>query len=426
MTLHKRRLFNMRLKADGDLRCVGRKIRMTPFVLAAVCAVLLIPFVVMNAVRTDPDIAEWWTRNIAQGWVHALGVLTSILPFAVYELLLCIVLTVGAFLLVELVICLCKARFYAIITGALAVLSCVIYVLNLYIMSMGFGYYRAPMPRYMSKIRYSNYQSVVAVEFFLEDFNALSAKFERDKNGCVVCPYEFGKLVRLVREEYDKLDDDYFFSYTPAAKPVFNSGFLSANLITGVTFLPTGEASVNVDAPPTTVTYTMAHELAHAKGVQREGDANLISYYVLLSSDNDYLRYCGYYATFYSFCDCLTLTGDNKNYARLINAIDKKIDAEHYYTYNFWQSQPDIIGKIGEFFNNLYLKSNGVSNGTGSYDDSEQSGTVTPTDPDTGLPIPDPDTGKPIVIPVYSELQKTYFYIYEKKNGGPPAEKAEE
>lgn len=416
-----RRTFIFSVRGDRA-ETVPRRMRLAPFILAAVFCALTVPFIIMNVLRTDPEIAEWWTSHIARGWVRALGALTSFMPISIFELLLCLIILVGIFLFVRLVINLCKARFRTILIGIAAIGVAVMYILDLYMLSMGFGYYRAEMPKYLAGDKYNADQAVAVADYFLADYNALAEKFERDENGCVVCPYSFRELAGIMRDEFKRLDDPYFFSYTPLAKPVANSWFMSASLITGVTFLPTGEANVNVVAPPTTITYTMAHELAHAKGVMREGDANLISYYVMLSSKNDYIRYCGYYATFYDFVSCVGLAGDSDNYARLLAGVSELSDREHEYTYEYWRSQPDIIGEIGEFFNNWYLESNGVQNGTGSYDDGNQSGTVTPIDPDTNLPQIDPDTQKPVVLPVYSEVQKTYFYIYESMFGVPSSE----
>ena len=50
------------------------------------------------------------------------------------------------FLFVRLVINLSKKRFKAILNGALAMGAAAMVVLNLYMASMGFGYYRADMP----------------------------------------------------------------------------------------------------------------------------------------------------------------------------------------------------------------------------------------------------------------------------------------
>lgn len=389
------------------------------FALAAALCFLLLPFLVMSAIRTDARLAEWWVTHIQAGWERFAGTLTSWLPVSVLELCIVTLIIVGACLLVRLVVNLCNARLKKIALGALLIGVGGAIVLDMFTMSMGFGYYRAPMPLAQAGIDYTAAQAAEAARYFLSDYNALAESFERDENGCVECPYTFSELAELIRAEYDKLDDPYFASYTPTAKPIVNSWFLSDVMITGITFLPIGEACLNVAAPPSTVPDTLAHELAHTKGVQREGDANLLAQYILLSSDNDYLRYCGYLDAFGNLLSAVLLAGDRDEYSRLALDMSPLIAAERAYTREYWAAHSDIMGQIGEFFNNAYLKSNGAVNGTGSYDEGKKSEVITPIDPETGLPEIDPDTGKPVVIPVYSQLQKIFFHIYENRVGAP-------
>lgn len=400
--------------ADGTgIERVSRAMPLKYFILAAIICAFAVPLVVMLELRTDPNLAEWWTRNIQAGWEKAIGTLTSWVPFSVLELLIICLIGAGLFLFARFFVNLCKARFSRILLGVLALGVGAMYVLDMYVMTMGFGYYRAAMPLPQSGEKYGKAETAEVVEYFYADYNELANTLARDENGCVICPYTFSELADKLADEYKRLDDGYFNSYTPKAKPVVNSWFMSHMLITGITFLPTGEANVNNAAPPTVRTVTMAHELAHAKGVMREGDANLLARYILVSSDDSYLRYCGYYAAFDNLLSALTLTGDMSRYAKLGSGLSPYIEKERRYAYEYWQSQPDIIGKIAEFFNNLYLKSNGAQNGTGSYNDGNKSDVVIPIDPGTGEPAKNPDTGEIVRDITYSQVQKMFFALYE-------------
>lgn len=394
---------------------VKRPIRLSPFILAAVFCALCVPLAVMLDVRENTAVAEWWTTHIQASWEKTVGTLTDWLPFSVLELFIVIGVMAGVFLLVRLFVNLCKAKFRRILIGVLSLCVGGAYILNIYALSMGFGYYRAPMPIPQAGADYTENQARAAIEYFLEDFNALADTLDRDENGCVKCPYTFKELADILKKEYARLDDAYFAAYTPRIKPVVNSWFLSDTLTTGVTFLPFGEATVNTDAPPSTVTLTAAHELAHAKGVQREGDADLLARYVLLSSDDGYLRYCGYYGSFDNLLETMLLFGDHAAYNELGVSISKRVSAEHKYAIDYWNSQPDIVGRIAQFFNHIYLQSNGASNGTGSYDDGNKSEVIIPINPDTGEPEKDPDTGDVIRKVYYSQVQMVYFWIYENK-----------
>lgn len=400
---------------------VKSRLNRTAFVLGAVFCILLIALLIMLEIRSDVDTAEWWTTHIQFGWEKTIGALTSWLPFSVMEFFIVFGILFGLYLLARFYVNLCRGRFKRIGVGALALCVGAMYLFDTYILSMGFGYYRAPMPVPQAGAKYTLEQAKEVAEYYLEEFNALAEKLERDENGCVKCPYSFSDLAELMKEEYARLDGGYFSDYTPTAKPIVNSWFLSDMLITGITFLPFGEAGVNIAAPPTTVTVTTAHELAHAKGVQREGDANLLARYLLLSSENEYLRYCGLYGAFNNLLQTMVLFEDFESYNDIALRLSPLIYAERKYTNDYWRSQPDIIGKIAEFFNDLYLKANGAENGTGSYDDGNKTEIITPVDPDTGEPEKDPDTGEPVRIVKYSQVQMLFFWLYEESTGSPPA-----
>ncbi|MCH5154481.1 MAG: DUF3810 domain-containing protein [Clostridiales bacterium] len=397
-------------------KMIKRPIGRAVFILAAVLCGLTVPLILMLALRTDPEIAEWWSTHIEAGWERFAGTLTSWLPFSVTELGIVCLIGLGIFFYVRLIVNLGRAKFLSVLTGALSIGVGVVYMFNLYVMSMAFAYYRAEMPIPQSDKKYDAEGVKTVVEYFLADYNNLAATLPRDKNGCVECPYTFSELAERIKVEYAKLTDEYFNQYTPTAKPVVNSWFMSQMLITGMTFLPMGEATVNNAAPPTTRTLTLAHELAHTKGVFREGDANILARYILLSSDDGYLRYCGYYYAFDNLLEAFVLNDDIPSYLLYDRLVDSRVYNEKWFASEYWQSQWDPIGQIAEFFNNWYLESNGAQNGTGSYDDGNQSEVVTPTDPSTGEPERDPETDKPVRIIYYSQVQKMFFAIYESKN----------
>lgn len=402
--------------ADGRrAERIKRPIGKAAFILAAVICGLLIPLLIMLAVRTDPEIAEWWTTHIEAGWERVIGTLTSWLPFSVTEFFIVCLIGLGIFFYIRLIINLGRVRLKRILIGALSIAVGVVYILNLYVLSMAFAYYRTEMPIPQSEKKYDAESLKPVVEYFLSDYNNLAETLPRDKNGCVICPYTFSELAERLKVEYARLTDDYFNQYTPNAKPIVNSWFLSQMLITGITFLPMGEANVNNAAPPTTRTETLAHELAHTKGVFREGDANLLARYILISSDDDYLRYCGYYYAFNNLLDAFILTEDSDSYYTYRARLSSKVYEERVFAYDYWESQWDLIGQISEFFNDLYLKLNGAPNGTGSYENGNQSSVVTPTDPITGEPSRDPITEKPIRIIYFSQIQKMFFAEYERR-----------
>ena len=107
----------------------------------------------------------------------------------------------------------------------------------------------------------------------------------------------------------------------------------------------------------------MAHELAHTCGVMREDYANLVAVYVLLTSGDDYLRYCGYLNSYYYLNGALIYSNNFSH--TLSRTIPQVAQADIVREREFW-SQFTLFDEIGDFFNDLYLKLNGQS-GSDSY-----------------------------------------------------------
>lgn len=399
------------------MTATGKKIAKTGIAAAA----LLIVLIVLLTVRTvSTDAAEFWTRNVTQRLVWLPAHVASLLPFSLFEIL---VFALAAACIVLIILCfvaLVKKKFTVVLRGLLWVAIVGLSLGNYYTLTAGFAYNRAPVPVPQSETAYTNDEVIEITEYFLRDYNALALALPRDESGNVISPYSLPELSDKIAAEYARLGGDYFFAYTPKAKGMLNSWFMTLTGITGITLLPLGEPVVNTQTPPSDLPQTMAHEMAHAKGVMREGDCNFVAYYVLLSSNDDYLRYCGYFSVFYHLLHAVDMgQSSTQNYERLAEQISPLIDAEQTNAFLFWVergAQPGLAGavnrlfdSIGNFFNNLYLKLSGADNGTGSYDDTKGDGNLV----DTGQT--DPDTGAPVYEVTYSSVQKMFFALYESQ-----------
>ena len=64
--------------------------------------------------------------------------------------------------------------------------------------------------------------------------------------------------------------------------------------ILGIYSYFTGESNINVHYPDYGIPFTVAHELAHQRGISRENEANFIAFLVCIRSDSEFVRYSGY------------------------------------------------------------------------------------------------------------------------------------
>lgn len=372
-------------------------------------------------VRTlSPAFSDFVCRYAARPWIYVIGHLQSILPFSLFELCVLAAIVTALTLTVLLILFLVRKRWQTVLRGIAVLIICILSLCNVYTLIAGFAYYRpaAPVPQADDV---TPAQVVEMARYFADDYNTLANTLPRDEKGDVISPYTPRSLSQKLREEYARLNGSYFYSYTPRAKTLGNSWFFTLNNITGVTFVPLAEPTVNRQIPASDLPLTMAHEMAHAKGVAREGEANFVAYYVLLSSQDDYLRYCGYFATFYSLLSAVNANSSIKNdYVEIQKNMAPAIFTEQRNASLFWtekSKQPGFAGmlnrtfeKIGNYINDLFLKANGADNGSGSYGDKVNDGSVS----DTGQT--DPDTGEILFDVTYTSVQKLYFALYRARS----------
>ena len=75
----------------------------------------------------------------------------------------------------------------------------------------------------------------------------------------------------------------------------------------GLYAFPLGEVTVTAECPPSTRTFTLAHEIAHASGFAREEEADLIALLTALSSADPYLTYAVAEGILGRFLSCLAV-----------------------------------------------------------------------------------------------------------------------
>ena len=125
--------------------------------------------------------------------------------------------------------------------------------------------------------------------FFAARLNELGAEVQRDEQDFYTLDRR--DILDRSREIYNNTEALHPRLAGPAvrAKAIASSHWLSYLDFTGFFFPFTGEACVNTDFPVSLFPSTVAHELAHQRGVAREQDANFVAVLSSLESgDLDY------------------------------------------------------------------------------------------------------------------------------------------
>ena len=348
-----------------------RRLRLDASIISklAILGTLLILLLLCFILRNYRDFAENYSRTFVRFYTFVFGSLSSFFPFSIFELF---VIGTIVYVIAWIVFFIINTKKTGIKNSWKMILRLAIIFTNILVVyqaTAGFEYerYKVDIPQHTTLI--DDPKDYREISFhFLEDFNYCAAQLKFNEEGSVVAPYSDDELINNLKYEYKKLDSDYFHPYTPTAKPMYFTSWAYTMLsISGVSFVPTGEANYNIMCPDGYRPFTIAHELAHAKGAMPEEDANLVAAYICLNSEDPYIRYSGYNVAFWSLSSLVLATNVEQDYIDFYSSIDSRIFKNNKYENKFWSDRA-VLDKISDWINDLYLKMNN-DKGTISYTD---------------------------------------------------------
>ena len=202
--------------------------------------------------------------------------------------------------------------------------------------------------------------------YFAERLSETADTVPRDENGVYAVPKE--QILSESRSVYGGVTELFPFLEFPdtGVKAVRCSRIMSVMGFTGVYFACVGESNVNVDSPACLLPSTIAHELAHQRGVAAEQEANFFGVMAATASANADYAYSGW------------LFG----YLHLSNALysaDPALAAESYKTLcadaradladnnAYWKQWEGPVRETGEKVYTTFLQGYGQSLGMRSY-----------------------------------------------------------
>jgi len=383
-----------------------KRLVQTLIALSIVSALVLI----FNLLKLNEAVAEYFfARGVSRAYVAVFGNVSRLFPFALFELIVLATIVVGVLVIIRLVILIKKRDAFSIARVATKVVLGVMCFALIYTLTASGNYYRKPLSLEVYEGKQLSFEETKElVLYYWDDYSKICDGLKYSKEGKSVPPYSFNELSELLRREYKRLDSDKYYSrFTPPAKKAVSSGYLTLEGICGITFMPTGEPLVSYQVPACYLTVTMAHEMAHAKGVMVEREANLLAYYLLISSEIPYLRYCGYMYCLSGFSRLLQYY-DYDGYVKLFDEFaPKKAIADRRLEDAFWADKKSVINDIGEFFNDLYLRLSGLSDGTNNYSDP----------PSISFEEPEEPTEPPIPVIEYSRTVRMLIANAKRRSG---------
>ena len=188
-------------------------------------------------------------------------------------------------------------------------------------------------------------------------------------SGASVCSYDFSELNEKMLDAYDKFCEKYgaYNNMSSKFKPVILSEPWTYTHISGMYSFITGEANINVNYPDFIMVTTVAHEMAHQRGIGKEDEADFASFLVCSESDDPYIRYCGYVEMYRMVVG--KLYGANRDYwTEVKRGEDERITAELSAFSSFFDKyRENVAAKVSDTVNNAFIQSHNQPAGVKSY-----------------------------------------------------------
>ncbi len=322
----------------------------------------------------SPSFADFFNRYVSSGVRAFLGLITSILPFSLAEILLILLIPALIFAMIIAFKHYCDTWKNVLIFSA-KLLSVASLLLSLFVFTLGTGYHGQTLDKKLGLDRkeVTKEELRYTAEILTQYVNELSSDVEFESESFSVMPYSIKEMNKKLLDAYEKASAEYDFipKMYSRVKPVMMSKLMSYTHITGVYSFFTGEANINVDFPDYTIPFTAAHELAHQRGIAREDEANFVAFLVCSMSDDTYIRYSGYLnlleyvSNAYYSADT---SKDHGDYIELRGLLDLNVRYEQKAYNEFFEKYRDSVASdVSGAVNDAYLQSQGVKEGSKSY-----------------------------------------------------------
>lgn len=178
------------------------------------------------------------------------------------------------------------------------------------------------------------------------------------------------EIVSLLKESYDTAPDLGLLPRGELAppKPVFASEVMTRLGISGIYSPYTGEPNYNADIPDFQQPFTMAHEMAHQRGVARESEANFVAYVVCVNSRDPFVRYSGYRNGLGVLSELYRVEPEQAR--ELAKQLGPGFRDDSRRAALFWAKAAGAAGALSQRLNDLYLRANRIKAGVADYSNS--------------------------------------------------------
>ena len=337
------------------------KKRKIPLFFIITSVLLAVSALFVALARSSYSTADFLTFSVGGVYRRALAFLSDFIPFSLFELVIALLPFAMAFIIVLAVRAFRRGE--GRIRLILSVTGIIFLLLSAYNVSMGTAYHTTPLSARLGlEVREVDRDGLVtAMEKLVGEVNRLSDSVEFS-DGVSEKDLTLDELSVRISAAHSHFSESHGLGegFDSRAKGMVASPIMSLLGLTGIYTFYTGEANVNLTYPTFDVAFTAAHELSHQRGVLRENEANMLAFLVLYESGDEYLRYAAA-LTMIEYVGYALYQTDEAAYRDILSSLDARamgdLRASSEVTKKYGGT---ILADISDFFNDLFLKSNGT------------------------------------------------------------------
>ena len=319
-------------------------------IIIAICALPVVLIGLFYVLRTDRGTMDQVETVISKPIRSLLGMLTSIYPFSITEVLIAATIVWLIYYLIKtaMVTVHRRGKFKILLRRLLPVVVAAFYIWSLFCWLWSPGYYASG---FADKNAFTGESVTVAnltavTRFFADKASEYSQLADRDEDGRFIYSRRaiFAESVNTYRNAavlFPSLEGNL---YRP--KQMLFSWLMSRTGYTGMYFALTGEVNINTAPPGFHLPSTIAHEHAHQLGVFAEDEANFVSILACVTSGDPVSEYAGYFDGLMHLMNALALD-DVESYAEIRASLSEEVMKDWQENYEFWQAQKRVETGIG-------------------------------------------------------------------------------
>lgn len=305
---------------------------------------------------------------VVRPWHRIASRLGSFIPVSLAEILIAVAVIFGIWILVRLWREARRKDWSKVYRRILTLLSLASLFFGLFSLWWGVFYYSDSFQQ-QSGLRaqpVSREELLYTTVYFAALANEYSDQVSRDENGAFTMDLQdvFDRSETL----YHEVSALYPCLAAPDTrpKPVRFSRLMSYVKTTGFFFPITAEANINVDAPLYTIPATIAHELAHQRGVAREDEANFVAVLSCLENGDPDFVYSAAMMAYTYLGNALHRTDYNVWYA-VYSALSDPVKLDLRLHNQYWDRFETKVADVSETMYEGFLRTYGDNRGMQSY-----------------------------------------------------------